>query len=270
MYRPQEEPFVAEQPDIEGDPYLAVGSKELAPFYDNPWSFRVFRNFMVEDGLANSPELGRLDAGIRARQRLVGQAKRAYWSPTIGFEADYLGVLDQSAEQSRAGFQFPDEQWTVGVAVKLPLYAGGGRKAVKFRRNQELIGLERERENLSTQIELRIRSAMFAISASWTNISLSREAAEASRKNLDLVTDSYAKGVVSIQDLLDAQNSAVTTELNASNAVYNFLRDLVEVQRAAGRLEWFKSEENRDAWIERIRGYFEEVRRSGEDPGGFE
>jgi outer membrane protein TolC len=270
MYRPQEEPFVTEQPDIEGDPYLAVGGEELAPFYDNPWSFRVFRNFMVEDGLANSPELGRLDAAIRARQRLVGQAKRAYWSPTIGFEADYLGVLDQSAERSAAGFQFPDEQWSVGVAVKLPLYTGGGRRAVELRRNQELIGLERERENLSDQIELRVRSAMFAISASWTNISLSREAADASRKNLGLITDSYAKGVVSIQDLLDAQNSAVRTELNASNAVYNFLRDLVEVQRAAGRLEWFKSEENRDAWIERIRDYFAKVRRSGEDPGGFE
>jgi hypothetical protein len=75
---------------------------------------------------------------------------------------------------------------------------------------------------------------------------------------------------VSIQDLLDAQNSAVRSELNAANAVYDFLLDLVEVQRAAGRLEWFRSEEDRNAWIGRIRAYFEEVRRSGEDPGGFE
>jgi outer membrane protein TolC len=89
-------------------------------------------------------------------------------------------------------------------------------------------------------------------------------------KNLDLVTDSYAKGVVSIQDLLDAQNSALTADLNAANAVYDFLIDLVEVERAAGRLEWFKAEEDRDAWVRRIRDYFEAVRASGVDPGGFE
>jgi outer membrane protein TolC len=111
---------------------------------------------------------------------------------------------------------------------------------------------------------------MFSIGASWNNIELSREAAVASRKNLDLVTDAYAKGVVSIQDLLDAQNSALTADLRASNAVFNFLLDLVEVQRAAGRLEWFRAEEDRDLWVQRIRDYFETVRRSGVEPGGFE
>ena len=70
--------------------------------------------------------------------------------------------------------------------------------------------------------------------------------------------------------LLDAQNSALVAELNASNAVYDFLLDLVELQRSVGRLEWFKYEEDQQAWIGRIRDYFEEVRRSGEDVGGFE
>jgi len=41
---------VTREPDVQRDPYLAVGSGELSPFYDNPWSFRIFRNFMVEDG----------------------------------------------------------------------------------------------------------------------------------------------------------------------------------------------------------------------------
>jgi len=270
MFREQERPFATQEPDIERDPYLAVGSEELAQFYDNPWSFRVFRNFMVEDGLVNSPELGQLDAAIAARRRLLGQAKRAYWSPTIGFQGDYDRILEQSSDQSPAGFLFPEAQWQVGISAGLPLFTGGQRQATERRTREELLALERDRENLSDRIELRIRTAMFRISASWTNIDLSREAAAASTKNLDLVTDSYAKGVVSIQDLLDAQNAALATDVNASNAVYNFLIDLVEVQRAAGRLEWFKYEEDRNAWIQQIRDYFEAVRESGEDPGGFE
>jgi outer membrane protein TolC len=270
MLRPQEEPFVAQQPDIEGDPYLAVGNEELAAFYDNPWSFRIFRNFMVEDGLGSSPELRRLDAAISAQRRQLGQARRAFWSPTIGFQGDFDRVLTQSSSQSPAGFTFPEDEWTVGLSVALPLYTGGQRKATKYRTREELLALERDRDNLAQQIELRIRTSMFSIAASWNNIELSREAAVAAGKNFDLVTDSYAKGVVSIQDLLDAQNSALTAELGASNAVFDFLLDLIEVQRAAGRLEWFRSEENRDAWVQRIRDYFETVRQSGREPGGFE
>jgi outer membrane protein TolC len=270
MYRPQEELFVAEQPDVDGDPYLVVSNEELAPFYDNPRSFRIFRSFMVEDGLINSPELRRLDAAITAQQRQLGQARRAFWSPTIGFQGDFDRVLAQSDDRSPTGFAYPEDEWSVGLFVTLPLYAGGQRKATRNRNQEQLLALQRDRDELSQQIELRIRKSMFSIAASWNNIELSREAAVASRKNLDLVTDSYAKGVVSIQDLLDAQSSALTADLSASNAVFNFLRDLVEVQRAAGRLEWFRAQENRNAWVERIRDYFETVRQSGEEPGGFE
>jgi outer membrane protein TolC len=270
MLRPQEEQFSAEQPDIEGDPYLAVANEELAPFYDNPRSFRIFRSFMVEDGLDNSPELRRLDAAITAQRRQLGQAKRAFWSPTLGFQGEFNRILTQSSELSPTGFPYTENDWALGISVALPLYTGGQRQATKNRTREQLRALERDRDELAQQIELRIRIAMFRVAASWNNIELSREAAVASRKNLDLVTDSYATGVVSIQDLLDAQNSALTAELRASNAVFDFLSDLVEVQRAAGRLEWFRAEENRDAWIQRIRDYFEEVDRSGREPGGFE
>jgi outer membrane protein TolC len=270
MYRPQEELFTAEEPDVDQDPYLVMSNEELAPFYDNPRSFRIFRSFMVEDGLSNSPELRRLDAAIKAERRQLGQAKRAFWSPTIGFRGDFDHILTQSADFSPTGFPFPEDEWSVGLTAALPLYTGGQRRATKNRTREQLRGLQRDRDELAQQIELRIRISMFSIAASWNNIQLSREAAVASTKNLDLVTDAYAKGVISIQDLLDAQNSALTAELQASNAVFDFLLDLVEVQRATGRLEWFRSEENRDAWVQQIRDYFDEVRRSGQEPGGFE
>lgn len=270
MFRPQEQLFATEAPDVEGDPYLVFASEELEPFYDNPRAFRIFRAFMVEDGLASSPELRRIDAAIAAERRRLNLAGRAFWSPTIGFRGDFGRVLTQSEDRAVTGFVFPEDEWTLGLSVALPLYTGGERRATRARTSEQLRALERDREDLAQSIELRIRTAMFRIAASWNNIDLSREAAEASRKNFELVTDSYAKGVISIQDLLDAQNLALTAELRASNALYDFLLDLVEVQRAVGRLEWFRTDEDRDAWVQRIREYFEAVRRSGEEPGGFE
>ena len=41
-------------------------------------------------------------------------------------------------------------------------------------------------------------------------------------KNLKIVGESYTRGVVSIVDLIDAQNNALVSRVDASNAVYDF------------------------------------------------
>jgi outer membrane protein TolC len=97
--------------------------------------------------------------------------------------------------------------------------------------------------------------------ASFAAIDLSREAAAAARRNFDLVRDSYARGVVSILDLLDAQNQALVAELVAANEVYRFVIDLMEVQRAVGRYDFFATPEERDDFFERLETFIEEGQR---------
>ena len=63
-------------------------------------------------------------------------------------------------------------------------------------------------------------------------ITLSEDAAIAAARNLELVEDAYGRGTVSIIELLDAQNAAILAEEGAANAVYDFLLDLMEVERA--------------------------------------
>jgi hypothetical protein len=94
--------------------------------------------------------------------------------------------------------------------------------------------------------------------ASGPSIDLSRDARETSLKNLDLVTDSYSLGVVSVIDLIDAQASALVSSQVAANAVYNFLIDLMELERAANHFDFFRTREERDAWLERLEKYLQE------------
>ncbi len=84
---------------------------------------------------------------------------------------------------------------------------------------------------------------------------MSREAADSSSRNLQLITDSYVQGIKSIIELLDAQNQALTADQAAANAVYNFLIDLMGVQRAMGEFVLFQSEEGRRAWMQRVEQY---------------
>ena len=67
-----------------------------------------------------------------------------------------------------------------------------------------------------------------------------------------MVSDSYVQGIKSIIDLLDAQNQALLAELDAANAVYNFLIDLMGVQRSIGLFITFQPAEDRKLWIEQV------------------
>ena len=85
-----------------------------------------------------------------------------------------------------------------------------------------------------------------------------RQAADAARSNFDLVADAYGEGLVDIINLLDAQNQALTADLAAATAVYDFLTDLMQVQRASGAFDFFRSPDDREEFLEKMHGFFEE------------
>ncbi len=113
---------------------------------------------------------------------------------------------------------------------------------------------------MAQRIEQRVRASLHRIGASNAGIALTRKAADAAARNLELVTDAYSLGVVSIIDLLDAQNAAFVSEFSAVNANYEFLLDLMEIERAVGRFTFFSAPQERAAYFERLQAYFAAAR----------
>ena len=147
--------------------------------------------------------------------------------------------------------------WSVGLFATFPLIEGGSKFAIIKRAREELSRLTLERQATAEQIDRRIRSALHGASASYPNIGLSRDAAEASGKNLELVTDQYVRGLVSIVDLIDAQDSALISEQNAQNAVYDFLVDWMNVGRASGQFDFLMNSVEKQEWFRNLEIFFE-------------
>ena len=221
---------------------------------------------MVEEGVADAPELKILKAQIEIQERLLRNAKRSYWAPLIAADADVDEILSKSGEGEAApelpgGLLLPtpdDTLWSVGLSATLPLFQGGARKADRLQAEQEIERFEVTYDSTAFLVEQRIRSAMELARAARAGIGLSQEAAAAARRNLDLVTDAYARGAVSIIDLLDAQNAALNAEELAANSVYDFLVDLLEVERAANRIELLGTPETAAAFFKRLERYFQD------------
>ena len=115
-----------------------------------------------------------------------------------------------------------------------------------------------QREATRQRIEQGIRSILHQAGATFAAIELSEAAADAAFRNLELVTDSYRAGAVDILRLLDAQNQALVAELVAANAVFDYLIDLMSVQRSIGRFDYFRSPEERTEFLKRLDEAFAE------------
>jgi len=252
LHRPLQERFVASETHL-SDPLLIVGDKLFFELMNNPRHLQAFREFSVQEAWADRPELQSLDAAIKASERLNKAASRELWLPEFSVE----GKVDQYFAEDGAGQRhdteggLDDTDWQIGVFARLPLYAGGSQAARSGRTGEEAARLRIERQALAERIGQDMLAALNRTRASYPGISLSREAAEAARRNLALITDSYIQGIKSIIDLLDAQNQALTADQAAANAVYNFLVDLMGVQRAMGSFVIFAPEEQRKAWFDR-------------------
>ncbi len=265
LHRDLQEQFVAAEVELD-DPTLITGQERFEGYTETPARFRVLTDFMVQEGLSAAPELRRLDAVIRAQERVVATARRAYWAPTVALGASFDQTLSRAGAGSDArGFTIgnltipasDDSAWSVGLSASLPLFAGGARQAGLIQAEEELSRLNGELDAAAERIATRLRIGMEIARASFAGIELSEQAAEAARKSLALVSDSYARGAVSILDLLDAQNAALGAEQLYANAIYDFFVDLMEVQRAANRFDFFLTPGERNLWYERLEGYFE-------------
>ncbi len=256
LHRPLQEEFVAEETDL-SDPLLMTGDQLFYQLMHSPRYLKDFNSFAVQESLALSPELHAIDAGIAAQERIITKSKRDYWLPDFTLEGDVNQIISDSGagQRNKELTGLDDTDWSVGVFARLPLIEGGRKNAALGRNREQLNQLKTERLATAERISQRTLAAFNNTRASYPAINLSREAADAARRNLQLVTDSYVQGIKSIIDLLDAQNQALNSDLDAANAVYNFLIDLMGVQRSIGEFITFLPKQQQEEWLQRAKDH---------------
>ena len=264
LNRPLEEPFQLDDTKID-DPTLITSEPRLFAYFGNPETFAVFRDFMVAEGRTASPDLRSLDAAIAAQRRIGAAAGRAFWLPTVTLQGSLSDVLSSGGVGSNpqpvtiGTFTLsppPTNTWSLRLQASLPIFTGFARGAARSQSSIELDRLTIERQALERSVAQQVRAALQVGGASWADIQQARAAAEAARKNLELVSDAYARGAVSIITLLDAQEAALKSDEAAAGAVYAFLTDLMKVERAIGQFYFLRTPEERQALLKRLDDFY--------------
>ncbi|WP_161794857.1 TolC family protein [Desulfonatronum thioautotrophicum] len=237
-----------------GDDDFAFLDKQLNGLLRTVADWERLRPFFVELAQDLSPEIKALDEVTKAQEIDRDRLRRRFTTPSLHAQFSYDREL--AADRPGAGglpFSLPEadrNEWTVGLALSMPLFEGGGRFHELRQAEDQLQGLARTRNQAKQLVAQRVRTALVAMQSSHPNIRLTREAARLSRENLRVVQDKYARGVVTILDLLDAQNQVAVQEQAAALAVYMYLGDLLECQRALAWFEVDKTDAEKQAFLD--------------------
>ena len=251
------------------DEPFPMSASDFDELINNPRRFGWFVEFSIERGLEQAPELIQLQAQIDAAKRDVTARRRAFWAPDINVQAQYTDNLNASGLGSGTPIDELND-WSVTVNASWPLFDSGIRRSQLSRASLLERQLETQKAATVQRIEQNIRALMLAAQASYASIDLSESGAEAARKNLALVSDAYRQGTVSIIDLLDAQNQSLQADVTANNAVYDFLLDIVNLQRSTSSFDFLYPPDVQDQRVREIQQYIaeKEAQRtaSGERP----
>src|SRR6185436_20268665 len=234
LHRPATPGFSTVESGLD-DPLQLVSSPRTQAFLDTPAKWDVFMEYAVHTALDNAPEIAAADAVLDARRRQMSSASRAYYLPQLALAANGSNYTDKTGAGSLSVPGAPDDEaWSVTLQATLPVFTGGLRGAERSQARHELRASEADRAAAVDGIEARTRVFLHRTGSSWPAIDLSREAAAAADENLANVSEAYARGAVSVTDLIDAQETALSAGLGATDAKYGFMIDFVNVLRSMG------------------------------------
>lgn len=229
-------------PKIFGDP-------RLRNYLQGPAQIERFGRFLVDQSLKNSPELVSIQAQIQAQERLVLAAKRKRYVPELNLVSGVNRVVDDRDALINRDY---DNDWSVGIELTLPLYQGSRIAAERRQAEYRLTRLKLNFEQQADAVKSAALSALSEATASRLTIDFARASAGAAQRTLSLVTDSYVRGASSYIDLIDAQSAYLTARLTSSNADFQHLQDLIELQRTIGFFDFYVSAIEEEAWFDAL------------------
>ena len=250
---PQDERLPLREAEF-NDPFV-ITRDEFDTLITRPADYALFSQLVIARGISRAPEIAQIDAQLTAKQRELKSLRRETWLPKFTVGGQYSSNLGQSGLGAGPTAGQDLEDWSVGVQATIPLFAGGGRRADISRASLELSQLQALRQSAAEKVEESIRLQLHAAQADYGRIDLSRVAAESARRNFELVADAYARGAVTIIELLDAQDASLTADAAAADSVYRFLTTIMALQRAAGGYDFLLSQQEREALATELRNY---------------
>ncbi len=148
-----------------------------------------------------------------ARQEALVRIARGAFFPSV--------TADAGLSRGAAASQSPEESWSVGVALSLPLFDGFARSA-DVRAQRALLEAARfDEKAVAQRIEAEVWDALLAEGEAARRLENAEALFAAATENLEAAQESYRQGLGSMIALVDARTASTGAEQTLIQAVYD-------------------------------------------------
>lgn len=255
---PRDQPLELEDVRLRSDDDFYFFGEQLKPIVVNLTRFNRMGKFLQLYAVAASPELAGFDYGLVGQGILLRQKKRRYYVPDLALSMRADRVTSRTSFFPTSG----QNEYTVGIELAFPLFAGGSRKAEIEERKATIRQLNQQREQAVQQLEVGALVAKNNMGFSHPNILLNKLALREAEALYDSVLQKYSLGAANYLTLLDAQQAVFVQRQQRVLAEYQYLVEVHRMQRAIAWFEYDKTPAERQAWKELLTEFLEHERFS--------
>lgn len=177
----------------------------------------------VDQALSNRPDLKQSEVGLDSTRKSVRLAK---------IEAG--PTLTSALTGAYSAHPNPGVDRIVSVSVSYPLFDAGAARARVREAKAGLTSAEAQLELARQAVAADVESSYLTREESRTRITAAQSALDAARSNYDAAAQSQKEGVGTILDTITAENSLITAETNAVQAIYDFYTADARLKHAVG------------------------------------
>jgi outer membrane protein TolC len=179
--------------------------------------------------LATRPDLKRIEAQQSAQELSVAIAKSSF-GPRLSAFAGW--EMDNPTFVAGGG----GNNWLGGIELQIDLFQGGAKRAALSRERANAEKIAALKQAAGDAVRLEVRQAYYDQDASRQQIEVARAATTQARESLRINQDRYDGGLLTITDLLGAEEAARRTQADYWQAVYQFHISFANLELACGTL----------------------------------
>lgn len=193
----------------------------------------------INRSIDNNTDLRQLDLQTKMLQKTATLQKFAY-IPTLGAQFNYNWISMSDGNMFK-NFRF-NPYSTIAVALNIPIFSGGSRfyKVKQAEANVAQMGFQRE--NLVRALDMQVEAQLDNISKSVKQIDSNKLGVEQAEKAYKIMQKSFEIGSATFVTLNDAELALTRARLSYSQAIYDFLAGVSDVQKLLGTTDISKYE----------------------------
>ncbi len=184
-----------------------------------------------------SSEVLKAEGEVTKRKLELGQARAS--GGIDGKISLYYGFLGRGPIAKESLDDFKKNRWGVSFVLNLPIWDGGALSSSIASSKLSLEEAKKQCELVKSQAKSKFESLLAKLSATWEKLTLLGEELKIAQDDLNNAHSKKNMGLVSEQQILDAQIIFLESEIKYLNAVLDYRLSRIELDKMWGTVPTF-------------------------------